>query len=67
MTRPSAEPRGRSLVGPVVGAVLAALVGAAALVAGQADDSPGLGGLGLLVALTGVVLAVRSVRRRRSG
>ena len=33
---------------------------------GQADDSPGLGGLGLITAGIGVVMLVRAVRVRRS-
>lgn len=47
-------------------AVLAVLAGAFAVVAGEADDSPGLQGIGVLLVLTGVVVAVRTVRARRS-
>nr|WP_231747513.1 LPXTG cell wall anchor domain-containing protein [Auraticoccus cholistanensis] len=39
-------------------------LGVAAVVAGGADDSPGLQLLGVLLAVGGVVLAVRSRRRR---
>jgi peptidoglycan/LPS O-acetylase OafA/YrhL len=45
--------------------LLAVLVGAAAVVAGEADDSPGLQGLGLLLAGAAVVYAVRTARRSR--
>jgi hypothetical protein len=52
---------------PPVVAVLLALVltclGTLALVGGQADDSPGLGGIGLVLGATAVWLAVRAVRR----
>ena len=47
--------------------VLAALglaIGIAAIVAGGADDSPGLQGLGLLFVVGSVAFAVRSARRR---
>lgn len=46
--------------------LLAVAVGAAAVVAGEADDSPGLQGLGVILAVGAVVLLVRSVRRRRA-
>ena len=42
---------------------VAVLIGAAAVVAGEADDSPGLQGLGVLLALGAVFLVFR---RRRS-
>lgn len=45
--------------------LVAVAIGAAAVVAGEADDSPGLQGLGLLLALGAVALGVRYVRRRR--
>lgn len=48
----------------VVLAVLGVLLGAAAVVAGGADDSPGLQGIGVLLAAGGVALLVRAVRRR---
>lgn len=50
----------------VVLAVLGVLLGAAAVVAGGADDSPGLQGIGVLLAAGGVALLVRAVRRRRA-
>jgi drug/metabolite transporter (DMT)-like permease len=49
--------------------VLAVLVvvalGVAGVVLGEADDSPGLQGLGVLLALGAVVLGVRAMRRPR--
>ena len=47
-----------------VGAALLAALGLFLLSAGQADDSPGLGGIGLLVLIGAVVLVVRGLRRR---
>lgn len=47
-------------------ALLAVAIGIAAVVLGEADDSPGLQGLGVLLALGAVVLGVRSGRRARS-
>ncbi len=49
----------------VLGVLLAVAVGAAAVVAGEADDSPGLQGLGVLLALGAVALGVRAARRGR--
>jgi drug/metabolite transporter (DMT)-like permease len=40
-------------------------IGAAAVVAGERDDSPGLQVLGVLLAIAAAVLAVRAVRRSR--
>lgn len=52
-----------------VAVVLAVLVvvalGVAGVVLGEADDSPGLQGLGVLLALGAVVLGVRTLRRPR--
>ena len=48
-----------------VGVVLLVLLGVAAVIAGGADDSPGLQGIGLLLVIGAVVLAVRTARRRR--
>lgn len=45
-------------------AVFLVLLGVLLVSLGQADDSPGLGGLGLLTALIGVVMAVRHLRAR---
>jgi hypothetical protein len=49
----------------VVAAVLAVALGAVAVVYGEADDSPGLQGLGVLLALGAIALGVRIVRRSR--
>lgn len=48
-------------------AFLLAVVGAAAVVFGGYDDSPGLQGIGVLLVIGAVVLAVRGTRRRRTG
>lgn len=48
-------------------AVLAlVVVGVLGMVAGESDDSPGLQGIGGLLVVGGVVLAVRALRRGRS-
>lgn len=47
-------------------ALLLAALGVAGVVAGGADDSPGLQGLGLLLVVGAVVLAVRRARSSRS-
>ncbi|MGY1649617.1 hypothetical protein [Geodermatophilus sp. SYSU D01119] len=49
----------------VVAVLLAVAVGIAGVVLGEADDSPGLQGLGVLLVLGAVVLGVRSIRRAR--
>ena len=41
-------------------------VGVAGVVLGEADDSPGLQGLGVLLAVGAVVLGVRAARRGRA-
>ena len=46
--------------------VLAVTLGVLGIVYGEADDSPGLQLLGLLLAAGAVVLAVRTFRRGRS-
>jgi hypothetical protein len=46
-------------------AAVVALIGVAAVVFGGADDSPGLQGLGVIVALAAVALGVRVVLRSR--
>ncbi len=46
-----------------VGAVLVIALGVAAVVYGEADDSPGLQGIGVLLVIGAVVLGVRMVRR----
>ena len=45
-------------------AVLAVGLGVTGMVAGEADDSPGLQGLGLLLIVGAVVLVTRRARRR---
>lgn len=45
-------------------AVVAVALGASAVVAGEADDSPGLQGLGVLLVVGAVVTCVRLARRR---
>ena len=47
----------------VVALLVMLAVGVAGIVLGEGDDSPGLQGLGLLVAAGAVALAVRTVRR----
>ena len=48
-------------------AVLAlVVVGVLGMVAGESDDSPGLQGIGGLLILGAVVLAVRTIRRGRA-
>lgn len=42
---------------------LLAALGGATVVAGEVGDSPGLGGIGLLVVLAAVVTSVRTRRR----
>jgi membrane protein implicated in regulation of membrane protease activity len=50
----------------VIGGLLGAVcLGLAAVVAGGADDSPGLQGIGVLLLVVAVVSAVRVSRRRR--
>ena len=46
-------------------AVLVLALGAAGLVGGEADDSPGLQGLGALLIVGAVVLVVRTARQHR--
>ena len=48
-----------------LGAFFLLVLGVAGVVAGGADDSPGLQLIGLLLAIGGIVLAVRNHRRRR--
>jgi hypothetical protein len=47
-------------------AILLLALGVAGIIAGGADDSPGLQLLGLLVAIGAVVIAVRTARRGRA-
>jgi hypothetical protein len=55
---------GVALMRFVVSVVLIA-IGVAAVVAGGADDSPGLQGLGVAAVVGGLVLGVRALRGRR--
>ncbi len=55
----------KTLLGVAALVVLVAL-GVAGMVLGEADDSPGLQGLGLLLILGAVVLGVRAARRGRA-
>ena len=52
-------------LGTILLAALGVAVGAAAIVYGEGDDSPGLQGIGVLVILGVVVLCVRAIRKRR--
>ena len=48
-----------------VGVALAIAIGVAGMVLGEADDSPGLQGLGLLLIIGAIAFGVRTVRRSR--
>ena len=50
---------------PYLLAAIAAALGVLGVVAGGADDSPGLQGLGGLLVLGGLALCVRTARRPR--
>lgn len=47
----------------ILGVALGVALGVLAVVAGGADDSPGLQGIGLVIVAGAVVLGVRSSRR----
>ncbi len=49
-----------------VAVVVLVVVGALGMVLGEADDSPGLQGIGGLLILGAALLAVRTVRRGRA-
>ena len=49
-----------------VAVVVLVVVGVPGMVAGESDDSPGLQGIGGLLILGAVVLAVRTARRGRA-
>ena len=49
----------------VLAALLATAIGVAAIVLGEADDSPGLQGLGVLLVAGTVALGVRARQRRQ--
>ena len=51
----------------MLAALLATAIGVAAIVLGEADDSPGLQGLGVLLIVGTVALVVRARRRRQPG
>ena len=40
-------------------------LGVAAMMAGEADDSPGLGGIGMLLIIGSLAVAVRTAQRSR--
>lgn len=63
--RPGAPASRRGLVVAYLAAAFVVVLGVTAFVLGGADDSPGLQGLGALVAAAGVVLGVRTRRRVR--
>jgi hypothetical protein len=46
-----------------VGVVLVVAIGVAGVVLGEADDSPGLQGLGVLLVVGAVVVGARTLRR----
>ncbi|HKM24242.1 MAG: hypothetical protein GX859_06325 [Corynebacterium humireducens] len=50
---------------PYMLALVAVAFGALLLYLGELDDSPGLGGIGLILMVGSVVLAVRHARRSR--
>lgn len=50
-----------------VAAVLLVAVGVAAMVFGEGDDSPGLQGIGLLMIVGAVAIAVRTARSAHRG
>ena len=49
----------------ILASVLAVALGVAAVVLGEADDSPGLQGLGVLLVIGTVAFGVRTAKRRR--
>jgi len=55
------SPRVRAVLLPAVLVIL----GIVLLFAGEADDSPGLGGIGLILAIAATVVGVRAYRRVR--
>ena len=52
-------------VAVVVAVVVVVALGVTGVVLGEADDSPGLQGLGVLLAVGAVVLGTRALRRAR--
>jgi len=51
----------------LLAALLATAIGVAAIVLGEADDSPGLQGLGVLLIVGTVAFGARARRRRQLG
>ncbi len=49
----------------ILAAILATAIGVAAIVLGEADDSPGLQGLGVLLIIGTVALGVRTAQRSK--
>ena len=50
----------------ILAGALALVLGVAAVVLGEADDSPGLQGLGVLLVIGTLALGVRAIRRRKA-
>ncbi|GEM_PF-5831990 len=65
-TQPGRERSTLWTVLTLLATVLLVGVGLLLVAVGQSDDSPGLGGLGLLNALVGVVMAVRRLTGARN-
>ncbi|SDD14984.1 hypothetical protein SAMN05660690_3564 [Geodermatophilus telluris] len=63
--RKSLYARGVRAASVVVAVLVAVALGVIAVVLGEADDSPGLQGLGVLLAVGAVALGVRALRRAR--
>jgi hypothetical protein len=55
----------KSLVAIIAAAILVTAIGVAAIVLGEADDSPGLQLLGVLLVVGAVALGVRRAQRSR--
>lgn len=51
---------------PVLVMLIGLGIGALAVIAGEADDSPGLQGLGVLLAVLSLIAGVRMLRRRKN-
>ena len=61
----SERDRMKSLVAIIAAAILVTAIGVAAIVLGEADDSPGLQLLGVLLVVGAVALGVRRAQRSR--
>jgi VIT1/CCC1 family predicted Fe2+/Mn2+ transporter len=61
--RPAGDPVRSAAV--VVAVLVVVALGITGVVLGEADDSPGLQGLGVLLAVGAVVLGTRALRRAR--